>query len=41
MITSTINEVLLKNELKESESLLKSKGFLDSLVSASKIENIK
>lgn len=40
MITSTINEVLLKNELKESESLLKSKGFLDSLVSASKIENI-
>lgn len=38
MITSTINEILLKNELKESESSIKSNDFLNSLISTSKTE---
>ncbi len=43
MITSTINEILLKNELKELDTSVKSNDFLNSLISTSKtdIEDIK
>ncbi|MBU3014913.1 hypothetical protein KO488_09115 [Poseidonibacter lekithochrous] len=35
MITSNINEILLKNEIKESEKISKSNDFLNSLISTS------
>lgn len=41
MITSNINEVLLKNELKEAETVIKSNNFLNSLISTSKIEDVE
>jgi len=40
MITSNLNEILYKNELKESEKSYKSNDFLNSLISTSKRENI-
>jgi hypothetical protein len=39
MITSTINEILFKNELKESEKTGNTNDFLNSLISTSKTEN--
>lgn len=39
MITSTINEILFKNEIKESEKTSSSNDFLNSLISTSKTEN--
>ena len=39
MITSNINEILYKNELKESEKSIKSNDFLNSLISTSKTED--
>jgi hypothetical protein len=39
MITSTINEILLKNELKESQIKIKTNDFLNSLIASSKTEN--
>lgn len=40
MITSTINEILLNNELKESDTSIKSNDFLNSLIVTSKTENV-
>lgn len=39
MITSNINEILLKNEIKQSEKSINSDAFLNSLISTSKTTN--
>lgn len=40
MITSTINEILLRNEQKESNVSIKSNDFLNSLIASTKTEDI-